>query len=108
MRFRNVSVDAGVNALSRNVGRCRARPATGFSLDIRALVSLGERPFRKAGAIWAPADNDAALEGVISGLRMTETVIRALPDDRETDPSERGCDRQLVNRDGQWVVETIA
>jgi len=86
----------------------RARPATGFSLDIRALVSLGERPFRKAGAIWAPADNDAALEGVISGLRMTETVIRALPDDRETDPSERGCDRQLVNRDGQWVVETIA
>ena len=86
----------------------RARPATGFSLDIRALVSLGERPFRKAGAIWAPADNDARLEGVISGLRMTETVIRALPDDRETDPSERGCDRQLVNRDGQWVVETIA
>ena len=85
----------------------RARPATGFSLDIRALVSLGDRVVRKSGAIWAPADRDPALEGVISGLRMTETVIRALPEDEGCDPAERGCDRQLVKRDGQWVVESL-
>ena len=86
----------------------RARPATGFSLDIRALVSLGERPSKRFGAIWAPAESDSALEGVISGLRMTETVVRALPDDTDTNPVERGCDRQLVKKDGKWVVEALA
>ncbi|HLT14155.1 MAG TPA: ATP phosphoribosyltransferase regulatory subunit [Marinobacter sp.] len=85
----------------------RARPATGFSLDIRALVALGERPYQRAGAIWAPAVEDTALEGVISGLRMTETVVRALPGDPSSDPSAQGCDRQLVRKDGQWVVEML-
>lgn len=86
----------------------RARPATGFSLDIRALVSLGERITRRAGAIWAPADADPTLEGVISGLRMTETVVRALPEDTAADPAARGCDRILVKRDGQWVVDQLS
>lgn len=86
----------------------RARPATGFSLDIRALVALGERVQKRSGAVWAPADEDAALEGVIAGLRLTETVIRALPDDEKTDPAALGCDRKLVKQDGQWVVEKLA
>jgi len=85
----------------------RARPATGFSLDIRALVALGQRAYSRAGSIWAPAEADPALEGVVSGLRMTETVIRALPEDAQADPAERGCDRQLVKRDGKWVVEAL-
>ncbi|MEE3116941.1 MAG: ATP phosphoribosyltransferase regulatory subunit [Pseudomonadota bacterium] len=86
----------------------RARPATGFSLDIRALVALGERVQKRSGAVWAPADEDAALEGVIAGLRLTETVIRALPDDEKTDPAALGCDRKLVKQDGQWMVEKLA
>ncbi|MGM0766917.1 MAG: ATP phosphoribosyltransferase regulatory subunit [Pseudomonadota bacterium] len=86
----------------------RARPATGFSLDIRALVSLGERATRRAGAVWAPTDTDPALEGVISALRMTETVVRALPEDVNSDPAMRGCDRILVKRDGQWVVDQLS
>lgn len=85
----------------------RARPATGFSLDIRALVSLGDRAVRRAGAVWAPADEDPALEGVIAGLRMTETVVRALPEDTDTDPAARGCDRKLVKQGGQWVVQKL-
>ncbi|MBR9871588.1 MAG: ATP phosphoribosyltransferase regulatory subunit [Gammaproteobacteria bacterium] len=86
----------------------RARPATGFSLDIRALVALGERVHHRSGAIWAPAAEDSALEGVISGLRMTETVIRQLPGDEPADPALQGCDRQLVKKDGQWVVEMLS
>ncbi|AZT84636.1 ATP phosphoribosyltransferase regulatory subunit [Marinobacter sp. NP-4(2019)] len=86
----------------------RARPATGFSLDIRALVSLGERVVRRPGAVWAPADTDPALEGVIAGLRLTETVVRALPDESDADPAAKGCDRILVKRDGQWVVDQLS
>ncbi|MBD3641849.1 MAG: ATP phosphoribosyltransferase regulatory subunit [Marinobacter sp.] len=85
----------------------RPRPATGFSLDIRALVSLGERTAQKGGAVWAPADQDPSLEGAIAGLRSTDTVIRALPEDEGCNPATRGCDRQLVKKDGEWVVESL-
>ncbi|HLV78223.1 MAG TPA: ATP phosphoribosyltransferase regulatory subunit [Marinobacter sp.] len=85
----------------------RGRPATGFSLDIRALVALGDRLTQRPGAVWAPAQADAALEQAIVDLRTTDTVIRALPDDVTTDPASRGCDRQLVKRDGQWILEAL-
>ena len=101
----SVSKGGRYDAIGSDFGR--ARPATGFSLDIRALVALGQRAYSRASSIWAPAEADPALEGVISGLRMTETVIRALPEDAQADPAERGCDRQLVKRDGKWVVEAL-
>ncbi|QSP94572.1 ATP phosphoribosyltransferase regulatory subunit [Marinobacter salinisoli] len=85
----------------------RARPATGFSLDIRALVSLGQRPCEIPGAIWAPADADPALERAVVEQRSAHTVVRALPEDAGVDPRNRGCDRQLVKRDGTWVVESL-
>ena len=93
------------DAIGQDFGR--ARPATGFSLDVRALVTLGRRAGRSRSAIWAPADADPALDATIAGLRMTETVVRALPEDAGADPAERGCDRVLVQRDGQWVVEQL-
>ncbi|MBS3804026.1 MAG: ATP phosphoribosyltransferase regulatory subunit, partial [Oleiphilaceae bacterium] len=96
------------DAIGEDFGR--ARPATGFSVDIRALVTLAESPRgQRAGAIWAPsqAQADAALASVVTGLRMTETVIQALPGDSTTDPIARGCDRQLVKQDGQWVVQPL-
>ncbi|WP_404363915.1 ATP phosphoribosyltransferase regulatory subunit [Marinobacter sp.] len=85
----------------------RARPATGFSVDIRALVALAGIPGPPPGIIWAPADRDPALAVVISGLRLTEIVVQGLPDDRSADPRARGCDRELVKQDGQWVVQTL-
>lgn len=93
------------DAIGQDFGR--ARPATGFSLDIRALVALGERTRTLPGAIWAPADPDPALEALISELRQSGTVIRALPEDDLCDPATRGCDRKLVRADGQWVVEKL-
>ncbi len=93
------------DAIGQDFGR--ARPATGFSLDVRALVALGWPPGQSQGAVWAPADPDPSLEAAIRGLRMTETVVRALPEDVSVNPAERGCDRILVKRDGQWVVEQL-
>ncbi|WP_152207702.1 ATP phosphoribosyltransferase regulatory subunit [Marinobacter changyiensis] len=85
----------------------RARPATGFSVDIRALVALGQRRQSMNGAIWAPHSEDNSLAGVIAGLRLTETVIQAMPDDPKTGSQNRECDRQLVKQGDQWVVEPI-
>ena len=85
----------------------RARPATGFSVDIRALVALGQRRQSVTGAIWAPFGDDSSLAGVIAGLRLTETVIQAMPDDPKNGSLNRECDRQLVKQGDQWVVEPI-
>ncbi|MGO3691407.1 ATP phosphoribosyltransferase regulatory subunit [Marinobacter sp.] len=86
----------------------RARPATGFSLDIRALVTLGDHSVSPSKAVWAPAVNDEALEKAISELRVTDTVVRALPEDNEVDPSNRGCDRKLVQQGDHWVVQKLS
>ncbi len=93
------------DSIGREFGR--ARPATGFSLDVRALVALSERVTEVPGAIWAPMNDDVRLASVVSGLRRADTVVQALPEDNETDPAARGCDRILVRRNEQWVVETI-
>jgi ATP phosphoribosyltransferase regulatory subunit len=84
----------------------RARPAIGFSLDLRELVShQAERPER--GAILAPCDGDAALAQQVASLRAEgEIVIAALPGHEGT-WNEAGCDRQLVLRDGRWTVEPL-
>jgi ATP phosphoribosyltransferase regulatory subunit len=85
----------------------RSRPATGFSLDIRALVALGSSAVPAQGAIWAPIDPDPILAVAIAELRRSDTVIRALPEDHSCDPAARGCDRQLVQHQGQWIVEKL-
>jgi ATP phosphoribosyltransferase regulatory subunit len=38
---------------------------------------------------------------------MTETVVRALPEDQGVNPATRGCDRKLVKQGGQWVVQKL-
>lgn len=81
----------------------RARPATGFSLDLRELVWRLPRA-RTGGAILAPLAEDAALGVEVAALRLRgEVVVSALPGHEGT-WNEAGCDRQLVMRNGQWVV----
>jgi ATP phosphoribosyltransferase regulatory subunit len=85
-----------------------ARPATGFSTDLRRLTALAEatEPVR-AGAIAAPAEGDAALSQTVRELRSAgERVIAMLPG-QNAGPRALGCDRQLVWRDEQWTVEEL-
>jgi len=81
----------------------RSRPATGFSTDLKALLELLSDSLGDAGpgAISAPAATDPALREVMSELRSRgEVVITSLSG--EIDPR---CNRQLVERDGKWIVE---
>lgn len=84
----------------------RARPATGFSLDLRLLARLSA-PQAQAGAILAPWPEEAVLHAEIERLRASgETVVTALPGHEGT-WREAGCDRRLVCRDGQWIIEPL-
>jgi ATP phosphoribosyltransferase regulatory subunit len=84
----------------------RARPATGFSLDLRELTRVAPELPRRGG-ILAPHGDDAALRAAIDGLRRQgEVVVPDLPG-HAAHRAELGCDRQLVERKGKWEVEKL-
>lgn len=84
----------------------RARPATGFSLDLRQLAQLAPAVAPRAG-ILAPSSGDAALRARVSALRAEgEIVITALPGHDE-DMQELACSRQLVFVEGEWQVKPL-
>ena len=90
------------------VGRAfgRARPATGFSLDLRELARQATS-VAPAKAILAPyaAANAAAAQAIGLLRERGETVVELLPG--ETGSEGPLCDRRLVERSGQWVIEAI-
>jgi len=85
----------------------RSRPATGFSTDIKTLVNLTQYRANPVNKIFAPSDTDPTLRDKINSLRSDgEVVIKSLLGQKEG-ANECGCDRQLVNRNGQWVLEEL-
>ncbi len=83
----------------------RARPATGFSMDLRDLSRLIKTKSYPA-AIRAPYQkNNQALNKLIAQLRESgQIVVVELPEQKGIFSD---CDRRIVMRDGQWVVEPI-
>ena len=81
----------------------RARPATGFAADLKALMALLPAQAETTGAISAPDADDPALQARIDALRAAgEIVINCLsgtPDAR--------CDRELAEVDGEWQVRAL-
>ncbi len=86
----------------------RARPATGFSTDLRILMRVGNRDWpQPAGAILAPAEEDTALADKVRTLRTQgERVVQQLPG-QVGSVAETGCDRVLRWSGSEWVVERI-
>ncbi|GAB5099810.1 ATP phosphoribosyltransferase regulatory subunit [Caballeronia sp. LP006] len=85
----------------------RARPATGFSLDLREVARISPVDAR-GSAILAPWKHEDTLRAAVAALRDAgEVVIQALPG-HEHDLDEFAFDRVLIERDGQWIVEARA
>lgn len=86
----------------------QSRAATGFSTDLRRLARLAPvDDSALPGAIAAPADADARLSERVAELRAVgERVIAMLPG-QEGSAADAGCDRQLIRRDGEWIIEGI-
>ncbi|WP_108445876.1 ATP phosphoribosyltransferase regulatory subunit [Halomonas denitrificans] len=78
----------------------RARPATGFSMDLKLLATLAPGEPAPDG-IWAPAEGEGLADALQALRQQGERVVQALPGQR-TGPAEHRCDRQLERIDGRW------
>jgi len=85
----------------------RARPATGFSLDLRSLARVVPEE-SGPGGIRAPHASDPKLAALVRRLRSAgDIVVVDLPGHANL-RRESLCSREVVKRGGKWVVRRIA
>ncbi len=94
-RYDNVSLAFG-----------RARPATGFSLDLRKLAA-GLLPALATPAVRAPAGQDLALRAAVQALwQEGHIVVQVFPGETATH-DEFVFDRELVCQGGHWKMQRV-
>lgn len=93
-----------------NIGEVfgRARPATGFSADLKQLISASnDNNETKKDYIFAPALDDADLSATIAELRAKgETIIVALTSDG-SEATALNCTRILQKENNKWVIKEL-
>jgi ATP phosphoribosyltransferase regulatory subunit len=84
----------------------RARPATGFSMDLRDLARIAPHE-AQAAAICAPRSNDPRLAAAVRKLRTAgEVVVVGLPG-HAAERARSECERELVKHEGKWTVRKL-
>ena len=82
----------------------RSRPATGFSADLKTLIALSNAKASKRDGVFAPADDDPALQTMIDELRAKGTrVVIELPG-QSGSAAEAGCSQVIVMQDDEWTI----
>ena len=91
-----------------NAGRMfgRARPATGFSLELRELAGL-QSDARPAAAVRAPWADRADLAEAVARLRADGQIVVQLLPGHEHEHQEFACDRELVEGPAGWTVQPL-
>lgn len=89
------------------VGRAfgRARPATGFTMDLRELAAMGEGEGVQERILAPHVPADKSLQSEISRLRAAGSVVIVDLPEHESSRDELGCSRRLVQKTGAWIVE---
>jgi ATP phosphoribosyltransferase regulatory subunit len=94
-----------------NIGAAfgRARPATGFSLELREMArTWSAQGAAQSRAIAAPWSDDPSLAQEVAKLRVAgEIVVQVLPG-HQWDQQEFVFDRELKQVNGVWTVATRA
>lgn len=93
-----------------DVGRAfgRARPATGFSMDLKTLVALDRERAEPPSAILAQYSDDPELRALVQALRQQgERVVYAYAG-HVGDTRAMGCDRIIVRTGERWEVKPSA
>lgn len=81
-----------------------ARPAVGFSADLKFLARLSRSSRPAASRIFAPASDDPNLDLKIQELRAEgQVVIQSLGHPHET-AEQLGCSRSLTIKNGSWCL----
>ena len=84
----------------------RKRPATGFTMDLKNIVTLFPNG-KKAKAILAPQGNDAGLEKAIESLRQQGDVV-AIDLFGDMNAIQNNCDRILIQDAAKaWKVKAV-
>ncbi len=88
------------------VGRSfgRARPATGFSMDLRELAQASPGGAARSAVLAPYAPRDALLQRAVSALRARGVVVTVDLPGHAGARDELGCDRKLAKRNGKWIV----
>jgi ATP phosphoribosyltransferase regulatory subunit len=83
----------------------RARPATGFSADVKVLANLTRNiPSHRPARVFAPADHDPGLDEKVRDLRISgRAVIQELPG-QAGGAEQMHCRYRLEKRVDEWVV----
>jgi ATP phosphoribosyltransferase regulatory subunit len=91
------------------VGRAfgRARPATGFSMDLKALLPL-TADLAARRAILGPVAPDRAALTEMERLRSAGEIVVARLPGHDAHGAELGCSRELKMVDGRWAVVSLA
>jgi ATP phosphoribosyltransferase regulatory subunit len=94
-----------------NIGEVfgRARPATGFSADLKILALLGKQSIQEARTqkIFAPFQSNSAIDETIRDLRAKgHSVIQQLPGQTGA-AKEMGCTAELVEQDHRWMIKKL-
>ncbi len=86
----------------------RARPACGFSADLRTLLRLSSRVAEEENrGIFAPWSSDLEQQSMVAKLRAEgRRVVNGLPGQRG-DAQAMGCREKLAQQDGKWVVMSV-
>ena len=85
----------------------RARAATGFDADLKILLAQGKNSYTPGKKIFAPANDDPALQEAIESLRNEgQHVINAFPGQTET-AADMGCDYELLSTKDGWQVNSL-
>lgn len=88
----------------------RARPATGFSADLKVLTRLstfGTAETNPAEMIFAPAGDDRELHDAICSLRRSGRMVIQELDGQRGDAAAMGCKYQLRRHNRIWEVVPV-
>ena len=95
-RYDDIGVDFG-----------RARAATGFDADLKILLALGKTYHAPGKKIFAPANDDPALQETIECLRSEgQHVINAFPGQTEN-AADMGCNYELIKTKDGWLATPL-
>lgn len=85
----------------------RARPATGFSMDLRELSGLIQPDLHSKGILSPYVKGDDTLRNTIDQLRNEGQIVVVQLPGHESEVDMFNCDRKLVLQNEIWTIEQI-